>query len=72
MKIENIDSFKIAEAIIKLADSVTPQNAVACTDKAGINVSSLTESMIGVTAGLMEIANAIYTLGEVIDNQAKK
>jgi hypothetical protein len=68
MKIENIDVSKIAEAIIRFADSVTPQNSVACTDAAGVNVSSLTEAIMGMTAGLVGISDAIYTLGEVIDN----
>jgi hypothetical protein len=68
MKIENIDGSKIAEAIIRFADSVTPQNSVACTDAAGVNVSSLTEAIMGMTAGLVGISDAIYTLGEVIDN----
>jgi hypothetical protein len=68
MKIENIDSSKIAEAIIRFADAITPQNSVACTDAAGVNVSSLTEAIMGITAGLVGISDAIYTLGEVIDN----
>jgi hypothetical protein len=68
MKIENIDSSKIAEAIIRFADAITPQNSVACTDAAGVNVSSLTEAIMGMTAGLVGISDAIYTLGEVIDN----
>ena len=67
---KNTDELKIAEAIIRFADSVTPQNSVACTDAAGVNVSSLTEAIMGMTAGLVGISDAIYTLGEVIDNHS--
>ena len=70
MKIDNIDGSKIAEAIIRFADSVTPQNSIECKDAAGVNVSSLTEAVMGMTAGLVEISDAIYSLGEAIDNHS--
>ncbi len=51
----------VAEAITGLAHAITPC-AVAGHDDAGGHVESLTEAVMGNTAGLMAIAEAIGDL----------
>ena len=50
----------------KLAWAITPLNALAGKDAAGGRVESLTEAVMGVTAGLVQIANAITDLADAV------
>ena len=50
----------------KLARAITPLSALAGTDAAGGHVESLTEAVMGVTAGLVQIAEAIGDLAEAV------
>jgi len=59
---------KLADSISKLAEAIIPSGTLPGTDACGGTVASLSEAIMGITAGLNEIANAIYVLGEVIDN----
>lgn len=52
-----------------IAHSITPRDASPGKDAAGGDVSSLTESVMGVTAGLCKIADAIERLAEAVENQ---
>jgi len=65
----NFDS-EIANAVTdgftKLARAITPLSALAGTDAAGGSVESLTEAIMGVTAGLVQIADAIGDLAEAV------
>lgn len=56
---------KLAYATKRVADSITPI-AFPGTDETGGRVESLTEAVMGVTAGLCQIASAIESLAEAI------
>ena len=49
----------LAKSTRQIAGAITPQQAAAGRDAAGGHVASLTEAVIGVTAGLHAIADAI-------------
>ena len=55
----------IEAAIRRLASAITPV-AVPGTDAGGGTVESLTEAVMGVTAGLFAIAGAIESVAEVL------
>ena len=52
----------LADGFVKLTRAITPLSALAGTDAAGGRVESLTEAVMGVTAGLVRIAEAISDL----------
>lgn len=56
----------LALATGKVADAITPRNAAAGKDANGGHVESLTEAVMGITAGLHRIANAISELAEAV------
>ena len=57
----------ISYSIGTIANSITPRNAPPSEDASGTGVGSLTESIMGVTSGLMSIALAIGRLADVIE-----
>ena len=50
----------------RIASAILPAGAVAGKDAAGGTVDSLTEAVMGVTSGLVKIADAIHDLAEAI------
>jgi hypothetical protein len=56
----------ICDGFRVLANAVTTRRASARTDATGMRVESLTESVMGVTAGLMHIAAAITDLADAV------
>ena len=56
----------VAAGLGKLANAITPISAMAGNDAAGGRVESLTEAVMGVTAGLTRIAEAISDLAEAM------
>lgn len=56
----------VAFGLSKLANAITPLSAPAGTDAAGRGVESLTEAVMGVTAGLVQIALAISELANAV------
>lgn len=58
----------ITEAINDVANAIHPKGA-AGHDPSGIYVTSLTEAVGGMTAALMEIANAIREHSQVFEPQ---
>ena len=56
----------LSESIRNVADAITPIGASAWQDEAGGFVHSLTESIMGVTAGLCQIAGAIDGLADAM------
>ena len=56
----------INEGLGKVARAITPLSALAGTDAAGGRVESLTEAVMGVTAGLVQIAEAITDLADAV------
>lgn len=57
---------EICHNISKLANSITYPSAVPGTDACGGSVLSLTEAVMGITGGLVEIANSIDHLADAI------
>lgn len=53
-------------SIGKLANAVTPTGAMPGEDAAGGKVGSLTEATMGITGGLMRIAEAIEELAAAV------
>lgn len=58
----------IAPAIARIAEAITP-NVAGDHDASGGYVSSLTEAVMGATAGLQSIAAAIHHLAEAIESK---
>ena len=58
----------IAPAVARIADAIT-HNVVGNHDASGGYVTSLTEAVMGATAGLQSIADAIHHLAEAIENR---
>lgn len=56
----------LAEAVLSLANSVVPLGISAGKDATGGTVHSLTEAVMGITAGLCRIADAIDRLADEI------
>ncbi len=56
----------IRAGFFRLANAVTPLSALAGTDASGGRVESLTEAVMGVSAGLVMIADAITDLAEAV------
>ena len=55
----------LARAVRLNASAITPLDTGPGTDSAGGTITSLTEAVMGVTAGLFEIASAIEHLAEL-------
>lgn len=50
-----------------IANAITPwSGTIAVTDAAGVTVASLTEALMGVTAGLVSISASISDLAEAV------
>lgn len=56
----------VADAIRLLSYSVKAGDASGGTDAAGGHVTSLTEAVMGLTAGLVKIAEAISDVAEAV------
>ena len=56
----------LSESIRNVANAIMPIGAVGGQDEAGGHVQSLTESIMGVTAGLCLIAGAIDGLADAM------
>lgn len=50
----------------RIAKAITPQDASAGYDATGGTITSLTEAVMGMTGGLVQIASAIQSLAESI------
>ena len=61
---EMIIASAMRESAAKLANAITP-TAVDGTDATGGTVGSLTEAVMGMTAALVKIAEAVEYLAEV-------
>lgn len=55
-----------AEAVRMVASAITPRGALPGTDSSGGHITSLTEAVMGITAGLFEVASAIRDLAEAV------
>ena len=57
--------------IRRLGEAITP-NVVGSADRSGGHVESLTEAVMGITAGLFRIAESIDGLSEAIQESASQ
>lgn len=53
-----------------IADVIKPLDAHRSSDNAGVSVDSLTEAVMGVTGGLIEIASAIQQLASAVESHS--
>ena len=54
---------KIAKSI---ANALTPLNAAPAPDESGAHVGSVTEALMGITAGLMAVSRSLSQVAEAI------
>lgn len=57
---------RLADKTASIAEAIYPSGVVAGTDAAGGHVRSLTEAVMGMTAGLCRIAEAIESLASAV------
>ena len=70
---KNLESANLVDVVQCLAENtglvakaICPQNAMAGKDATGGHVGSLTEAVMGMTAGLVRIAEAIDGLADAV------
>jgi hypothetical protein len=61
------DKHDIFYSVKRIASAITP-NCIGSNDASGSHVESLTEAVMGTTAGLMAIAEAIGELAAAVRN----
>ena len=59
-------SEELVEAVMSVASAVTPRGAMPGHDATGGSVGSLTEAVMGITAGLCKVASAIDNLADAV------
>ena len=57
---------ELAECTEKIANAITPLGVGNGKDATGGHIDSLTEAVMGITAGLVEISNSISDLAQAI------
>ncbi len=62
----------IMDGLDRVAGAITPQGAMAGRDASGGRVSSLTEAVMGITSGLVRVAEAIEGLSGAIRGIGKE
>lgn len=66
------DAMKSLELLVanvgRVANAITPLDAADGRDATGVRVSSMTEALMGVTAAMVQIANAIDRLAEAAED----
>lgn len=60
---------ELAGSVRAIADAIVPSGVVGSNDAAGGQVESLTEAVMGLTAGLYEVASAIREVAEAKRNE---
>jgi hypothetical protein len=70
------DGEEVLEALVqagrRIGNAITPANVVAGHDATGGHVESLTEAVMGVTAGLAQIAEAIGDLAQAVRETSRR
>jgi hypothetical protein len=57
----------LVNAVHRIARAITPDDTMPGHDETGGTVMSLTESMMGITAGLCRVAEAIGRVAEALE-----
>lgn len=60
---------QLATDVSRVANAITPIGVGSCKDATGGTVMSLTEAVVGMTAGLVRIADAIEALAGAISER---
>jgi hypothetical protein len=58
---------EIASRLHQIARAITPDDAMPGHDATGRTVASLTEAVMGITAGLYRVAEAISRVADVLE-----
>jgi hypothetical protein len=56
----------VAQSLRKIADSITPVDAAPGRDFVGGHVESLTEAVMGMTAAIVQVADALYDIATAL------
>ena len=64
------DFDKIKDGLYVIANSITPRSYIGRRDANDGYVASLTEAVMGITGGLVRIADAIEDLAEAVRESA--
>ena len=67
MNTDDVD--EISRAIKKVAYAITPPDTAPGHDETGGTITSLTEAVMGMTAGLCQIASAINRLADAVEER---
>ena len=62
----------LANSAGRIAKSITPLGDAAGRDATGGTVGSLTEAVMGITAGLVQVASAIESLADAVSSRAER
>jgi len=68
--VESLDSF--SRDVRAIANAILPSTKCGGTDASGGHVESLTEAVMGMTAGLIRIAESIESIADAICKVAKQ
>ena len=66
---ENSEVFQAGRAI---ANAITPRGSSPSHDDAGVCVDSLTEAVMGITAALCRVADALGAIANAIESHGDK
>ena len=62
----------LSDSARKIADAITPSDAAHGHDATGGTISSLTEAVMGVTAAMVRIADAIESVASAIGQRSSE
>jgi hypothetical protein len=66
--IKNLDeALELARSLHRIARAITPDDAMPGHDATGRTVASLTEAVMGITAGLSHVAEAIGRVADTLE-----
>jgi hypothetical protein len=57
-----------SEALLAVANAITPRGVAPGHDAAGGRVESLTEAIMGLTAAMVRIAESIESVAQAVEN----
>lgn len=66
MKSDKDDLRELANSVRAIGRAITPPDVAAGQDACGEHVDSLTEAVMGVTAGLVKVADALDGIAKAI------
>lgn len=61
---------RLSSCVRSVARAITPSESAAGQDATGGHVASLTEAVMGLTAGMVQIANSIESLADAVRDRS--